>query len=224
MAFEVAVNSKEEPVIIPVRQLDAFVFLDVASKSLHAGYDYEGGAENVFLPSNVLELNKWYHVLFTRNTLNTTLNCQLHNATRQLLSSKSATYSPSHIPKTNTNPVNIGGFTGGSNVQFDGYIDEVRISNVVRTFISTGINDVNNDPIFSVCPNPTNGIIHLNISKMISNGLIRITNINGQEVYNQKKNDITDAVLLLIPEGIIKDTPDPGAELHALGPVLQPLR
>ena len=174
-----------------------FVFLDVASKSLHAGYDYEGGAENVFLPSNVLELNKWYHVLFTRNTLNTTLNCQLHNATRQLLSSKSATYSPSHIPKTNTNPVNIGGFTGGSNVQFDGYIDEVRISNVVRTFISTGINDVNNDPIFSVCPNPTNGIIHLNISKMISNGLIRITNINGQEVYNQKMNDITDSTISL---------------------------
>ena len=149
------------------------------------------------MPGNVLELNKWYHVLFTRNTLNTTLNCQLRDATRQLLSSNSATYSPSHIPKTNTNPVNIGGFTGGSNVQFDGFIDEVRISNVVRTIISTGINNVNNDPIFSVYPNPTNGIIHLNISKMISNGLIRITNINGQEVYNQKMNDITNSTISL---------------------------
>ena len=109
-----------------------FVFLDVATKSLHVGYDYNGGAETLYLPNNSLEINKWYHILYTKNTANSSLNCQLHDINRQELISKSVSYNPSHTPKTNTEPINIGGYSGGSNVQFDGYIDEVRISNVIR--------------------------------------------------------------------------------------------
>lgn len=167
-----------------------FVFLDVSSKSLHVGYDYNGGAETLYLPANTLETNKWYHLLYSRNTANSSLNCQLHDINRQQLVSKSVTYSPAHIPKTSTDPINIGGYAGGSNVQFDGYIDEVRISNIVRTFVETGVKEIENDPLFSVYPNPTNGIIHFNMSKMISNGLMKITNLSGQEVYCQKIGNI----------------------------------
>ena len=174
-----------------------FVFLDVAAKTLHVGYDYNGGAETLYLPDNSLEINKWYHILYTRNTSNSTLNCILHDMNRQELISKSVSYNPLHTPKITSDPINIGGYSGGSNVQFDGYIDEVRISNVVRTFVGTGINNIKNDPIFSVYPNPTDGIIHLNIVKSISNGLIKITSISGQEVYNQNIRDIKNNTISL---------------------------
>ncbi|VBB44846.1 exported hypothetical protein [uncultured Paludibacter sp.] len=181
-----------------------FIFLDVASKSLHVGYDYEGGAENLYLPSNSLELNKWYHILYTRNTTNSTLNCQLHDINRQELISKSANYNPLHIPKTNTEPINIGGYAGGSNVQFDGYIDEVRISNIVRDFVSTGINTVKTDPLFSIYPNPSNGIIHINWKKGITEGEISFMNNLGQILLKKNITEIRNNSISLknFPEGI----------------------
>lgn len=174
-----------------------FVFLDVAAKSLHVGYDYNGGAETLYLPNNSLEINKWYHILYTKNTANSSLNCQLHDINRQELISNSVSYNPTHIPKINTEPINIGGYSGGSNVQFDGYIDEVRISNVVRSFIGTGINDIKNDPIFSVYPNPSNGIIYLNWNKEVKNGQVKIYNVSGQNVYVENTQNITNDIVNL---------------------------
>lgn len=164
-----------------------FVFLDVAARSLHVGYDYEGGAENLFLPNNILELNKWYHIIFTRNTANTTLNCQLHDARRNLLSSESVVYQASHIPKTSTNQINLGGFGGGSNVQFDGYVDELRISNVVRNLISTGIKDQNKPDMFSVYPNPSTGKFVISFEpSLLPGSVLRVFNIQGNTVYSSK--------------------------------------
>jgi predicted alpha/beta superfamily hydrolase len=167
-----------------------FVFLDVTSKSMHVGYDYEGGAENLFLPNNVLTLNKWYHILFTRNTQNMSLTCQLRDQTRYLLQSKTINYNPNHIPKTNTNPINVGGFSGGSNVQFDGYIDEVRISNVVRDFTVTGFEDKLQDNFFEVYPNPTSRFVNIKLSQP-SNGEISIINPEGQIVIKSTLNGLS---------------------------------
>ena len=111
-----------------------FVFPLPGTKSIRVGYDYEGGAEIVELPENSVEINKWYHLAFVRNTSNTTLKCLLHNSEMKLLQSVSSVYNVSHFPKINQEPLLIGGFSGGSNCQFDGYIDELRISNVVREF------------------------------------------------------------------------------------------
>jgi hypothetical protein len=116
-----------------------FIFLNPSTKTLRAGYDYEGGAEQVFLPENSLALNKWYHVVFIRNKANTTLKCLLHDSNRQLVASALVKYTASHLPRTNTDPVRLGGFSWGSNCQFDGYADELRISNIAREFRSLSI-------------------------------------------------------------------------------------
>jgi hypothetical protein len=120
-----------------------FIFLDPGIKTLHAGYDYDGGAEQVFLPNNSLELNKWYHISFIRNRSNTTLKCLLHDSQRQLIAFASGKYNPSHLPKTNSDPLRLGGFSWGSNCQFDGYADELRISNIAREFRSLALSTPN---------------------------------------------------------------------------------
>jgi hypothetical protein len=80
-------------------------------KSMQVGYDYEGGAEVLVLPENSVESNRWYHISFIRNTTNTTLKCLLHDSEMKLLQSVSSVYNPLHVPKTNQDPVRLGGFS-----------------------------------------------------------------------------------------------------------------
>lgn len=169
-----------------------FVFLDVSSKSLQVGYDYNGGAETLNLPANTLELNKWYHIIYIRNTSNSTLNCQLRDINRKQLISKSTSFNPLHIPKTNTDPINIGGYSGGSNVQFDGFIDEVRVSNIVRSFVDTGTDEIKKNPIFSIYPNPTNSFVKIHLEPYAFNSELYISNTAGQIVFRKKITNIPD--------------------------------
>lgn len=111
-----------------------FIILRPGDKSLEAGYDYQGGTEKVLLTANSLTLNTWYHFVFIKNSADKTLKGYLHDASRNILTSAKINFNPSHVPKTNTNPINIGGIYGGSNIQFDGYVDEIRISNIAREF------------------------------------------------------------------------------------------
>jgi hypothetical protein len=119
-------------------------------KSIMVGYDFEGGAETVVFPDNSLSVNKWYHITFIRNTVNTTLKCFLHDSEMKFLSSASKVYNKSHLPKTNSDPIRLGGFSSGSNCQFDGCIDELRISNVVREYRKLNVSSFNNAEILTV--------------------------------------------------------------------------
>lgn len=119
-------------------------------KSIMVGYDFEGGAETVVFPDNSLSLNKWYHITFIRNTVNTTLKCFLHDSEMKFLSSASKVYNKSHLPKTNSDPIRLGGFSSGSNCQFDGCIDELRISNIVREYRKLNVSSFNNAEILTV--------------------------------------------------------------------------
>lgn len=116
-----------------------FVFLNAGKKTMYVGYDYDGGAEQIFLPDNSIEKNTWYHLTFIRNTATTELKCLLHDSNLQLVASASGKYAASHLPKINIDPLRLGGFSWGSNLQFDGYADELRISNIAREFRSLSI-------------------------------------------------------------------------------------
>ncbi|MBT3245025.1 MAG: T9SS type A sorting domain-containing protein [Bacteroidetes bacterium] len=82
-----------------------------------------------------LELNTWYHFVFTRNTSDKTLKLIIHDSERKLLHYASMAYcnEVASQPLINSNPLFIGS-SNQSNTYFDGYIDELRISNVVREF------------------------------------------------------------------------------------------
>ncbi len=72
------------------------------------------------------ELNQWYHVAFIRNTDDANLSVILRDAQREVINTFTIN-DEGGTPLTNTQDLKLG-------FNFDGYIDEIRISNIVRTF------------------------------------------------------------------------------------------
>lgn len=129
-------------------------------------------------------LNNWYHVAFIRDTKLSTLSVVVHDSNRKLVNTASMPYTGTAM-LTNAQNLQIG--TG-----LLGYIDEVRISNVVRSFINTGINEPLCSSQVSVYPNPSSGIITVNMPGGISDGQIRITDISGKTVFTYPCNRTTN--------------------------------
>ena len=84
---------------------------------------------------NFIELGKWYHISYIRNSSNHTHKMIIHDSNRKLLHYSSRPYiaDAASQPLINSNPLLIGS-GNQSNTFFDGYIDELRVSNVAREF------------------------------------------------------------------------------------------
>jgi len=172
------------PTLISKPGLNYYVWIDATSKYLGLGYDYEGGTERVMTPNNSLALNNWYHITFVKNASNTSLKALLHDSNRQLLSTSAITYNAAHLPKFTADALLIGGYSYGSNAQFDGYLDELRISNVARNALPTNATKVSVSHAFTVSPNPSSGLVRINKTGSENTTLnIQVLNLNGQVLY-----------------------------------------
>ncbi|MES2619781.1 MAG: T9SS type A sorting domain-containing protein, partial [Bacteroidota bacterium] len=59
----------------------------------------------------------------------------------------------------------------------------------------TGIDEMANDKIqFSMFPNPTNGIIHLNFAEYLPNATLSLFDVTGREVYTKRVTDISETI------------------------------
>lgn len=54
---------------------------------------------------------------------------------------------------------------------------------------SLGINEVNNENSFKICPNPNIGLLKLSFEKSLKNGKLKIFNCLGQTVFSQNINE-----------------------------------
>lgn len=106
-------------------------------------------------PDNTMEPGKWYHLTFIRFTEKHILVQVVHDANRELIVYAVADYNafeaPPDTPPILTNqPVHIGFAGGGNDSWLDGFVDEIRISNVVREIpippAITSVTQVNNQP------------------------------------------------------------------------------
>ncbi len=90
-----------------------------------------------------IEEGKWYHISYIRDTSDYTHTMIIHNADRELIHKSSRPYisQTASEPLLNSNPLFIGS-SNASNTNFDGWIDELRISNVVREFSITTSNSL----------------------------------------------------------------------------------
>ncbi len=81
------------------------------------------------------ELGNWYHLAYIRDTSDKSVKLLVHNSSRELVHYEWASYYEEvHAqPLLNTSPLYIG-TSLYSNSCFNGYIDELRISNVVRNY------------------------------------------------------------------------------------------
>lgn len=121
-------------------------------------------------------LNQWYHVAFIRDTKQLVISVIVHDQNRNLVSDQSIPYTDPAVYLSTQN-LQIG--TG-----ITGYIDEIRISNVVRSFINTDFKEIPGRQEFSVYPNPGSGNIRLNLPQGIKKGQIRIFDSTGNSVAN----------------------------------------
>lgn len=194
------------PSLISKPGLNYYVWIDATNKFLGLGYDYEGGTERVKTPVNSLALNNWYHITFIKNASNATLNALLHDSNRKLISTNTITYNSSHIPKFSTDKLWIGGYNFGSNCQFDGYLDELRISNVVRNALPTNVEMPSVSHSFTLSPNPSNGLVRIQFANaQITNSTVEVLNLNGQVLYRSVESSSTHERLVdlsSLPKGV----------------------
>ena len=112
---------------------------DWMSNSLYCYYyptkAVDRNTAEVYTDKNFIELEKWYHLTYIRNTTNKTLKVLIHNADWELIHYESTPYCNeiASLPLLNNKPLFIGS-NNVSNTFFDGYIDELRISNIIRKF------------------------------------------------------------------------------------------
>ncbi|MCK4689625.1 MAG: hypothetical protein KAT41_04950, partial [Candidatus Marinimicrobia bacterium] len=87
-------------------------------------------------PTNAMEPGEWNHITFIRDTERKLLIQMVHNQNREMTFFGTNQFDPitGDPPRVNDNPVHIGFAGGGTDSWLDGFVDEVRISNVVREF------------------------------------------------------------------------------------------
>ncbi|MDP4276587.1 MAG: LamG-like jellyroll fold domain-containing protein [Bacteroidota bacterium] len=171
------------------------------------GYYFSGFNSRIGVTGPAIALNEWYHVAFIRDTKSRTIQLVMHDKNRHRIFSADQPYSPDGTC-LNSRDLQIG-------TNLVGYIDEVRISNVVRNFTSTGITQVTSDHL-TVYPNPSTGIIYLSHTQ--GPGKIRVLDLQGrvlltrplsgkeQSVERKVKIDLTSFKKGLYLIQLIQDT------------------
>ncbi|OGU74230.1 MAG: hypothetical protein A2V93_08005 [Ignavibacteria bacterium RBG_16_34_14] len=157
-----------------------FVELWGSTRFFSTGYNVEGQDRwpQVNSPDNAMNPGAWYHLTFIRDTTRNILIQMIHNSQRQLTSFTTASYDPilDNPPISTSQPVYIGFAGGGADSWLDGFVDEIRISNILRNFevppIITGVTELTNQ-LFSVTSYP----VDANIFAYDPNGSISTASI-----------------------------------------------
>jgi hypothetical protein len=111
------------------------------NRLFHAGYHSAADAYvSVTSPNNVFVPGEWVHLTFIRDTARAFIGCMVHDKNKNLKAFLTQGFTRGDPPRTNHQPMHMGwagavGITNGSGDSWlDGFIDEVRISKVVRNF------------------------------------------------------------------------------------------
>ena len=108
------------------------------TRRYECGYNVQGQYiwPKVVAPDNTLVVGQWLHLAFIRDTNRNILVMVTHDADRELVNFNVSSYDPivDNPPTITTTPVHIGYGGGGGDSWLDGFVDEIRISDVVREF------------------------------------------------------------------------------------------
>ena len=139
------------------------------------GYYFSELNNRIGVTGNSPELNEWYHLAFIRDTNKKSIRLILHDKNRHQISSTESAYTPT-ATLINSKDLLIG--TGLS-----GYIDEVRISNIVRNFVRTGIENAEQEKMYEIFPNPASG--QIKIRNLAGNSNVKILSVDGKTLFNK---------------------------------------
>jgi len=134
--------------------------------------------------SNVINTGVWYHITYIRDNTNYVHKMIIRDVNKTIIAEHEYTYgeSKSH-PQVNTNEIQIGCSIGLNGYFFNGYLDEVRISSVVRSFedTNTAIDEASPNRI-SMYPNPASQTVQVIVPTA---GDLSIFDLSGRKVYEK---------------------------------------
>lgn len=130
-------SETEYPMIIK-KEGSFGIWLDGDGNGFGAFARFADKSEGEFFQNQNLEKGKWYHVAITSDAANRKIRFFVHNEERELIYEN---YRGFPVGETGElyqteNDVFIGGVDGGSNIQFDGWLDELRISTATVDYSS----------------------------------------------------------------------------------------
>lgn len=154
---------------------------------LSAGFYLGDDQYAVATDNSIFSPGGWYHAALVRDAENNKMELFIHDSERKLVQHRTSSVSSSIDPDIANTDLKIG-CTGYPEGYFDGYFDEIRISNVARDFVTV---DLENEPVvipneYSLkqnFPNPFNP--STTISYGIPNSghvIIKIYDILGNEI------------------------------------------
>ncbi len=101
--------------------------------SVKGQYKYSGGDVYSTAAFKKITTGKWYHLKYTRDNSTYINKIVVRDENLNVIESKEYMYGEAKsVPITNNNDLLIGKLFGTNNFFIDGYIDEVRVSNIVR--------------------------------------------------------------------------------------------
>jgi hypothetical protein len=153
-------------------------------KSIKGQYHYNGGDVYSSTAYDKITTGKWYHVKYTRDNTNYVNKVIIRDEELNLIDTKEYTYSSNKsLPLTNNEDLLIGKLFNTYNFYIDGYIDELRISNIVRGFeprlVIADIDEVNN---YNIYPNPASSSIYIDIKHKAN---LKVLTITGKTVLEK---------------------------------------
>jgi Carbohydrate family 9 binding domain-like/Concanavalin A-like lectin/glucanases superfamily len=128
-------NKWPVPILLPTSGWNANYYLEIPSTDgrLKYGFSSSDGGAMVLSSPNSITTGTWYHVALINDYDNNTIKLILRNAGFEKIEEQSRSYTAGTTISTGTQDLRIGNGTAGDNA-FNGYIDELRISNVVREY------------------------------------------------------------------------------------------
>jgi hypothetical protein len=160
------------------------------------GFQHEGGGFNTYLTfadnteSRIVQYNgidtgKWYHIALVSSAEKRTVSLIVHDKNWNSVFNENISFPNGSDGTlcTAERQMYLGGVTGGSNIQFDGWIDEFRISNTARSFKPTGLSEFNSSDLISVYPNPSKTSVFISSPKTVK---LSIYSLCGQKIWEEK--------------------------------------
>ncbi|WP_321373029.1 LamG-like jellyroll fold domain-containing protein [uncultured Draconibacterium sp.] len=200
---EIGTEKTEYPLIL--EKGESFgIWLDGNGNGFGGYARFNDQSEAGFFQNQKLEKGKWYHVAITGNANKRKVSFYVHNEHRKLIFEDSRDFPSGNdgILNHSENDLFIGGVDGGSNIQFDGWIDELRITekSIDYSEMVTNISETQIPLRFTCYPNPLNqqsvATFHLNNNEKVD---LSIFDLNGRKIFtilNRKLNAGTHKVPL----------------------------
>ncbi|MBT7040287.1 MAG: T9SS type A sorting domain-containing protein, partial [Bacteroidetes bacterium] len=200
----------EYPILIDKGQSFG-IWLDGKGNGFGAQVKFSNNEEISFFQNKQLQLNKWYHVAMVSDSSSGKIKFYVHNDHRKLMFEDFRAFpaGSSGLINHSNHDVFIGGVDGGSNIQFDGWFDELRIGNYAVDFSElvskTRTAVINND--LRIYPNPVdmNSRVHFKINTT-SPVHLSIYNMNGQLISTVIKESLVQGTYYISAASLAGDT------------------